>query len=160
MDKHERPYKCIILSCKVKDFTNPGDLKRHQRAVHGSGKFFCPVPLCKRHTRGFGRKDNMEEHVKRLHSLESSMTSQSPERRILGDQMGYGVPLESNSPISEHGDSEMDGLTSSPPSQGSTKLDLAAKLQEFRNAKLAAIAEVSAKFDKDIEALERVLSFT
>lgn len=98
--------------------------------------------------------------MKRLHSLESSMTSQSPDRRDSADQIGYGAPLEISSPTSENCDSEMYGLTSSPPSQGSTKLDLAAKLQEFRDAKVAAIAEVSAKFDKDIEALERVLSFT
>ncbi|PVH81697.1 hypothetical protein DL98DRAFT_653857 [Cadophora sp. DSE1049] len=159
MDKHERPYKCIVSSCKAPDFTNPGDLKRHQRAVHGKGTFFCPVSSCKRHARGFGRKDNKEEHVKRVHSLESSITSQSPERQD-SDQRGHETQVEIGSPMSERGGSEMDGLTSRTPSQDPSKLLLVAKLAEFRDAKAAAIAELSATFDKDIEALERVLSFT
>lgn len=141
------------------NFTNTGDLKRHERAVHGKGTFFCPVSSCKRHTRGFGRKDNKEEHVRRVHALEPPMTSQSPGRQVSGDQGGYRGLVELDAPRSERGSSNVEDLPTST-SQDPSKLLLVAKLQEFRNAKAAAIAEVSANFDKDIEALERVLSFT
>ncbi|MCJ1287622.1 hypothetical protein MMC26_006974 [Xylographa opegraphella] len=50
------------------------DLERHVRELHQKGKkgepvpsFFCPVPGCKRSSRGFARKANMEEHVRKMH---------------------------------------------------------------------------------------------
>lgn len=44
------------------------------------------------------------------------------------------------------------------PSFANSKVSLATKLQELKDAKEMAIAEVAAKFDKDIDAVERVLS--
>ncbi|KAK4142163.1 uncharacterized protein C8A04DRAFT_13456 [Dichotomopilus funicola] len=74
MDKHERPYKCGRPDCKkLLGFTYPGGLSRHRREVHhlnGGPKtvLYCPHPACKRHEgKGFGRQENLTEHLRRLH---------------------------------------------------------------------------------------------
>ncbi|KAL5319793.1 hypothetical protein ACEPPN_012850 [Leptodophora sp. 'Broadleaf-Isolate-01'] len=157
MNKHERPYKCPTTNCKAKDFTNSGDLKRHQRTVHSKGLFFCPVSSCKRHAKGFGRKDNREEHVKRVHSPDASMTLNSlgeKEMEFNGVENDVG---EVCSPVSAGNIPDVE-LPLRSPSFANSKVSLATKLQELKDAKEMAIAEVAAKFDKDIDAVERVLS--
>jgi DNA repair ATPase RecN len=74
MDKHERPYKCDAPGCeKLQGFTYSGGLLRHQREVHkmhGGTKeaLFCPFGNCKRATgAGFTRKENRDEHIRRVH---------------------------------------------------------------------------------------------
>jgi len=74
MDKHERPYKCDAAGCeKLQGFTYSGGLLRHQREVHkmhGGTKeaLFCPFNNCKRATgAGFTRKENRDEHIRRVH---------------------------------------------------------------------------------------------
>lgn len=73
MDKHERPYVCEEPECENRGFTYSGGLTRHQREVHrqhGGPKAscMCPFPDCKRHVGiGFSRKENLAEHVRRVH---------------------------------------------------------------------------------------------
>lgn len=74
MDKHDRPYKCNVAGCeKLQGFTYSGGLLRHEREVHkmhgGTKKsLFCPHPDCKRSSgSGFTRKENLAEHVRRVH---------------------------------------------------------------------------------------------
>ena len=74
MDKHDRPYRCERPGCeKLRGFTYSGGLLRHQREVHkdhGGPKdhLMCPVPYCKRNTgNGFTRKENLNEHLRRVH---------------------------------------------------------------------------------------------
>jgi len=74
MDKHDRPYKCQEPGCeKLQGFTYSGGLLRHQREVHkmhgGTKKaLYCPIVTCKRHTgSGFTRKENLSEHMRRVH---------------------------------------------------------------------------------------------
>ncbi|KAF2665194.1 hypothetical protein BT63DRAFT_443459 [Microthyrium microscopicum] len=74
MDKHERPYKCAEPGCeKLQGFTYSGGLLRHQREVHkmhGGTKepLYCPFPNCKRNQgQGFTRKENRDEHIRRVH---------------------------------------------------------------------------------------------
>lgn len=74
MDKHERPYKCTIQGCeKLQGFTYSGGLLRHEREVHhmhgGKKKsLFCPFADCKRSSgSGFTRKENLAEHIRRVH---------------------------------------------------------------------------------------------
>jgi hypothetical protein len=71
MDIHERPYECRDVGCaKLPGFTYPGGLSRHEREVHsvaGAGapkKYPCPDPGC---GKSFARKENMNEHVRRVH---------------------------------------------------------------------------------------------
>ncbi|KAF2104055.1 hypothetical protein NA57DRAFT_50903 [Rhizodiscina lignyota] len=84
MDKHERPYRCERPECsKLQGFTYSGGLLRHQREVHnmhgGTGKrLFCPEPNCKRHTgSGFTRKENLQEHMRRVHRRTESISEAS-----------------------------------------------------------------------------------
>lgn len=81
MDKHERPYKCAAPGCeKLQGFTYSGGLLRHQREVHkmhgGTKKaLYCPEPNCKRNSgSGFTRKENLSEHIRRVHRRQTSLS--------------------------------------------------------------------------------------
>lgn len=75
MDKHTRPYVCEEIGCeKIRGFTYSGGLHRHEREVHhqhGGPKASCLCPHrdCKRslNGRGFTRKENLVEHLRRVH---------------------------------------------------------------------------------------------
>ena len=75
MDKHERPYRCLVVGCEnLPGFTYSGGLLRHEREVHGKhggpkNTVNCPHPNCKRHTgKGFSRQENLNEHLRRVHT--------------------------------------------------------------------------------------------
>ena len=75
MDKHERPYRCLVEGCEnLPGFTYSGGLLRHEREVHGKhggpkNTVNCPHPNCKRHTgKGFSRQENLNEHMRRCHT--------------------------------------------------------------------------------------------
>jgi hypothetical protein len=79
MDKHDRPYNCLVKGCeKLQGFTYAGGLLRHEREVHkmhgGTGKsLYCPHTNCKRSTgSAFSRKENLAEHLRRVHSSTST----------------------------------------------------------------------------------------
>lgn len=154
MDKHIRPYKCHVSGCKVKDFSNAGDLRRHCREVHTSPAFTCPIAACKRYREGFGRKDNLLQHLKRTHG-EDAINSSLPTTTIsnLSEELATS-PNRESSMACESEDSvgeEMEVEVSKPLDKAS----LAAKLQELQVLK----QESMARFDGDIAALKRVLSF-
>lgn len=86
MDKHNRPYLCEEIGCeRIQGFTYSGGLHRHQREVHhkhGDPKISCLCPHrdCQRSIvgRGFTRKENLAEHLRRVHRGdvdESAMSS-------------------------------------------------------------------------------------
>lgn len=77
MDRHEKPYKCKEPGCESRiGFTFAGGLLRHQREVHKlhlptSERLFCPYSHCKRSSgTGFSRKENLGEHIRRVHPEE------------------------------------------------------------------------------------------
>ncbi|TKA65573.1 hypothetical protein B0A55_10653 [Friedmanniomyces simplex] len=79
MDKHDRPYRCPHSQCaKLQGFTYSGGLLRHEREVHGKhggpkAQLSCPYEDCKRHTgKGFTRKENLNEHIRRVHNDKSA----------------------------------------------------------------------------------------
>lgn len=81
MDKHERPYRCLVEGCEnLPGFTYSGGLLRHEREVHGhhggpKKTVNCPHTNCKRHTgKGFSRLENLNEHLRRVHTASSGDT--------------------------------------------------------------------------------------
>ena len=83
MDKHDRPYRCAHPQCaKLQGFTYSGGLLRHEREVHGKhggpkSQLACPYPDCKRHSgKGFTRKENLNEHIRRVHQSKDNTQSQ------------------------------------------------------------------------------------
>jgi hypothetical protein len=156
MNKHTKPYKCLTAGCKEKHFSNAGDLRRHEQEVHGRPAFTCPVASCKRHKKGFGRKYNLMHHLRRLHSSDSAVTPvKSPNGGLHGTPKA-SFPEHSSVTGDEDGfamnEIEMAGTTNSDDLD---RRKLAEKLQELETMK----AESMAKYDGDISALKRVLSF-
>jgi hypothetical protein len=159
MDKHTRPYKCTISGCTVKDFSNLGDLRRHRREVHSSPSFNCPVVTCNRHRRGFGRRDNLTQHLKRTHAVDptgAALVSNSIED---GKEQIVTSPTDASSMANENGQSEnRQSAVDEVPMVGSKpsdKMSLIAKLEELQALKEKSMAN----FDDDIAALKRVISF-
>ncbi|KAH8773866.1 hypothetical protein F5882DRAFT_299981 [Hyaloscypha sp. PMI_1271] len=154
MDKHTRPYKCPISGCKVKDFSNAGELRRHRREVHTSPAFTCPVVICKRHRRGFGRKDNLVQHLKRTHGEDVIEPTIGSSFITKGNVEVVASPNRESSLASEIGDSVSDEIEIETL-KSTDKASLVTKLQELQALRDEAIA----KYDGDIAALKRVLSF-
>jgi hypothetical protein len=51
-------------------FSSKAVLTRHEKEahrMHAAHQFFCPVPSCERHNRGFPREYNMGDHIQRVH---------------------------------------------------------------------------------------------
>jgi hypothetical protein len=157
MDKHYRPYKCSVTGCKIKDFSNAGELKRHKQEVHSPPAFSCPVVSCKRHRRGFSRRDNLKQHLERCH--EDSNDTASASKSMIGcvpddsaggwKDIGEGSTTSSEGGDSAVGEKEVGSLVCAD------QTSLAAKLLELESEKAMSMA----RFDADIAALKRVLSF-
>ncbi|GAB7340388.1 hypothetical protein MBLNU457_6830t2 [Dothideomycetes sp. NU457] len=81
-DRHQRPYVCKKPECaRLKGFTYQGGLLRHEREIHQERPlFYCPEQKCKRHAQGFTRKENMEEHFRRIHSTRKGSTVSSDDK--------------------------------------------------------------------------------
>lgn len=89
MDTHDRPYKCEARGCENRQgFTYSGGLVRHEREVHKihgdtTQPLLCPHGDCKRSVgRGFTRKENLAEHVRRVH-VKISGKSKRPIKDII-----------------------------------------------------------------------------
>lgn len=104
MDKHDRPYKCNVKGCeKLQGFTYSGGLLRHEREVHkmhgGTKKsLFCPFDDCKRSSgAGFTRKENLAEHIRRVHRR-TSMSADMHGLRVRRDSTAMTGAMESAAP--------------------------------------------------------------
>lgn len=61
---------CRHADCNGMQFSSKAVLTRHEKEAHGmhaASQFFCPVPTCDRHARGFPREYNMGDHITRVH---------------------------------------------------------------------------------------------
>jgi hypothetical protein len=146
MDKHQRPYKCTKTNCNAKEFGNMGDLRRHQRTVHGPRAFICIMPSCKRRGKAFGRKDDLSEHLKRVHGMEQPLALGASAR-----QGGAGFEVGNHNSEGEFDEQSIggeDGSGEDDVDEGSAspmdKASLTAKLKEM---------------ERDVAALKRVLAF-
>jgi hypothetical protein len=107
MDKHDRPYKCNVKGCeKLQGFTYSGGLLRHEREVHkmhgGTKKsLFCPFHDCKRSSgAGFTRKENLAEHIRRVHRR-TSMSADMHGLIIRRERTMDGSPIPESRQTSE-----------------------------------------------------------
>lgn len=92
MDKHTRPYTCEEPGCEnIRGFTYSGGLHRHQREVHGQhggpkARCMCPHLDCKRSTGlGFSRRENLLEHLRRVHRDVAEQATGSDQIGSLGE---------------------------------------------------------------------------
>jgi len=148
-DKHSKPYTCPVPGCKHPRFGDKGGLDRHKREVHGgSQSYCCPITSCKRNTKGFPRKYNLFEHQKRCHPgqppntsmlLTRTARSRTNSHRQGTEDAGYGDEETSSLGRLEYGDVVGNG---------------GGGLQE----KLERLRAQRAELDKDIEAVERIMT--
>ncbi|KAK5111061.1 hypothetical protein LTR85_012280 [Meristemomyces frigidus] len=101
MDKHDRPYRCPRPSCaKLQGFTYSGGLLRHEREVHNKhggtkNTLMCPHEDCKRHVgKGFTRKENLNEHIRRVHENKSQLSQQPTHQESPSQYEDYKHQLE------------------------------------------------------------------
>ena len=113
MDKHDRPYACQHPQCaKLQGFTYSGGLLRHEREVHGKhggpkAALMCPHEDCKRHSgKGFTRKENLNEHIRRVHTDKQSQSQSIPFKRETTDAMPGAE--EAETPASRISETQID----------------------------------------------------
>ncbi|MCJ1404016.1 hypothetical protein MMC11_007240, partial [Xylographa trunciseda] len=151
MNKHTRPFRCMVHNCHVRPFSDRAGLLRHTREVHKldkqgeiTSKYTCPESGCKRHKRGFARQWNMVQHFRRAHTD----GNECPGRRV-----------RSSSPeASEDMDIDSAGVEISAtdtPQQSTEVCDgLRSKLARLRQEKSRVEMEIVA-VQKVIEVFER-----
>jgi len=70
MKVHYPPFECTIPACRGLSFRYHKDLTRHEREVHGTTQYYCPVETCK-HSEAYGvginRPANLDRHVLKAH---------------------------------------------------------------------------------------------
>lgn len=159
MDKHERPYKCTAPGCeKLQGFTYSGGLLRHQREVHkmhgGTKKaLYCPEPNCKRNSgSGFTRKENLSEHIRRVHRRQTSLSEgaaprSDPNVDPVIDQLQQAAAAQLQA-------EEAENLTAlAEASNNKRKLELDG--ENDVEAELKKVKHVIREKDERIEALEQ-----
>lgn len=72
LDSHLKPYRCKWQNCKEGSFSSTACLLRHEReahGMHGHMEINCVFEGCERSypNRGFPRKWNAQDHMKRVH---------------------------------------------------------------------------------------------
>ncbi|KAJ5737391.1 uncharacterized protein N7483_002516 [Penicillium malachiteum] len=114
MDRHKRPYKCDKPEYdNVQGLTYCGDLTCHRREVHKitdaktidvKNTPICPYNDCDRNIRKpFTRRENLREHIRRLHQSAVDLRSSIP----------VGMHLErTNSPLTTRPKRKIDLLRS------------------------------------------------
>lgn len=142
MDKHDRPYRCGHASCaKLQGFTYSGGLLRHEREVHGKhggpkAALMCPVRDCKRHSgKGFTRKENLNEHMRRVHPDVDAASQPSQPMLLKRDATDITIGTEDGDTpasiggISETIDQQQDHYAAPPAASNKRKRSLAGEFQ-------------------------------
>lgn len=81
-----KEHMCNVPGCsRSEGFTTQADLNRHQKSVHRvRGKYWiCMEPTCPKYRKEFPRKDNLQDHLKRVHQLSKE------QRDTLAEQWAY-----------------------------------------------------------------------
>ena len=147
-----KPYICQASRCNRRRFSDKGTLSRHEREVHGSNVYICPILSCNRNRRGFNRKHNLMEHMKRCHPQHRFNTSPTSRRRSQNCNLTsqYGAPIEDDE-TSLSPDATVYGHI---PAASSGKLR--EELDRLRLQRVELIAKTKG-IDSHIEGLESAL---
>lgn len=148
MDKHERPYRCLVEGCEsLPGFTYSGGLLRHEREVHGKHggpkkTVNCPHTNCKRHTgKGFSRLENLNEHLRRVHTANDGSSPSAGASGNTGtnanQQLGGGsLTIGTSSPSSPgDNDSERSGAKRKRRSSGSDADEMTVLRDEIKRVR-------------------------
>ena len=160
MDRHERPFMCLEQSCNNRAFPDKGTLQRHQHSVHSKPNIQCPVKSCRRHAKGFARKDNLKEHIKRAHPTEllqingdyRNHSSYTPAVALQNETFRCSVQDV------EAGDDFRDETIEATRIGSSEAQVLERKLKELKAEKARRLEGLNLEsLDEDITAVERTL---
>ncbi|KAH8683253.1 hypothetical protein BGZ60DRAFT_215291 [Tricladium varicosporioides] len=151
MDKHVRPYKCFETNCKTPDFASAGDLKRHQHSIHGKHTFTCSILSCKRNRLGFARRDNLAEHMKRVHKADHSPSPQQ------FDEMSFPSGSMDETTSDNHSPDPQAQSQDTPVPITIDKALLVATLEEL-HVRRAMLEKRKIECDEQIAAMEKVLT--
>jgi len=174
MDKHDRPYRCADPGCaKLQGFTYSGGLLRHEREVHGKhggpkAQLMCPHEDCKRHSgKGFTRKENLNEHIRRVHENRQHSThgAELPKRDTDFDVLAGAQVDDAETPASRISEALMDPEDpNSPAVKRRRQLPPVANEQngsegvdELRQ-QIARLEQESAEKDQRLLAMERMMA--
>ncbi|EPE32865.1 hypothetical protein GLAREA_05877 [Glarea lozoyensis ATCC 20868] len=92
-----RVYACDKPNCRYPLLKDKAGLTRHTREVHGSKdisrRFKCPLKSCTRNDKGFARRYNLTEHLRRCHGMDHDtiVTVKKGLKRIVDD---HGVDYD------------------------------------------------------------------
>jgi hypothetical protein len=144
------------LDATSEAFINAGDLKRHQK-THGTYGLMCPISSIKRHQgEGFKRKDNLREHLKRIHGMESEATAHAiNDLASDGQSLGFDEVVEEGVYAGVGESMRVDDAVMED-SKSWEKSRLSAKLLELKATRVKWVAAIT-KLDGDIAAIERTL---
>ena len=92
LDSHLKPYRCKYRSCSSIHFSSTACLLRHEREAHGmhghgNDPFQCHYPGCHR-GRGFPRRYNLEDHMRRMHKHEPSTNTRRRSTTVVEGSRG------------------------------------------------------------------------
>ncbi|KAF8467808.1 hypothetical protein BDZ91DRAFT_127996 [Kalaharituber pfeilii] len=83
--KHQKLHRCRVQGCsRIEGFTTPNDRDRHEKSVHKTpGMYFrCMDETCTSFMKTFARRDNLKDHLKRMHKMPPEMDeAEANERR-------------------------------------------------------------------------------
>ncbi|KAF8455713.1 hypothetical protein BGX38DRAFT_1166333 [Terfezia claveryi] len=82
--KHQKLHRCRISGCsRVEGFTTPNDRDRHEKSVHKTpGMYFrCMDESCASYMKTFARRDNLKDHLKRMHKMPQDMDDMEANER-------------------------------------------------------------------------------
>ncbi|ODA80751.1 hypothetical protein RJ55_03710 [Drechmeria coniospora] len=152
MDKHERPYRCPVDGCEMlPGFTYSGGLLRHEREVHGmhggpKNTVNCPHPNCKRHTgKGFSRQENLNEHLRRVHTNMEGSTPPATESAAEADdnESDKSGSKRKRQASDQTADDELDELRSEVKRMRDENERLKSEIEQQSQHSLAMMAQIA-----------------
>jgi hypothetical protein len=107
-NKHTRPFICEVSGCpRTNGFSTLGELQRHKRShfqslfpnedESWSRRYFCPEPSCDRsssnpNNKPFTRKDNRDDHNKRIHGNQVLQQASYLQRSPVSPSSAHPIP--------------------------------------------------------------------